>query len=181
MQPHVQSVLPILRPSRYPTILGTRVSSRTLQGKVQLADFFTSMPKAPRTPAQRARRAARDKERYNEDEEFRERTRQHRRNTDGRSVNKRRDIVIDEYFIGKYGRECQNCGHTGPYCHFDWAHWERGDAPKDSKGRRIGFANIVRRFTEEELRAYLDKTRLLCKLCHAEETAQENNAYWAFD
>jgi hypothetical protein len=25
-------------------------------------------------------------------------------------------LVVKDEFEGKYGRECSNCGHTGPYC-----------------------------------------------------------------
>lgn len=93
-----------------------------------------------------------------------------------RSRNKRDEcwVRVLQEFNDVYGRECRGCGHTGPYCHFDWAHYTRDDKVDN-------LANLVARGCLERVEEELKRVRLLCKLCHSEETAKENGWEHAFD
>lgn len=83
-------------------------------------------------------------------------------------------LIVADAFNETYGRECTECGHTGPYCHFDWAHWKR-------EGKRSEISRLLISGNLTGLLKEMPKVRLLCKFCHAEETARETNAAHAFD
>lgn len=85
--------------------------------------------------------------------------------------------IIDHWFTEKNNRECVTCGHTGPYCHFDWDHkqaFTKENKEKDNISYLFSRASIA------DIDAAMERCQLLCKLCHAEKTAREMNHRYAF-
>lgn len=121
-----------------------------------------------------------ERERYHNDPDVYARINKRNKETRKNIRERNMHIVVHEYFIEKYGRGCTRCGHVGPYCHFHWAHWKRGTVPLDKHGKRRYVGKMVHWASAERIRAYLDDCRLLCALCHNEETSNEEDAKWAF-
>lgn len=74
---------------------------------------------------------------------------------------------MDEF--DKRGGVCEYCGYRGIYCHFDWAHKIQED--KEDNISTLMCAGSIKR-----LRPELLKCRLLCKLCHAEESTYDRQS-----
>lgn len=82
-----------------------------------------------------------------------------------------RDAALAKY--RELGCACQQCGRRGPYCWFEWAHVTRA-----SKFRQVS-ALYLR--GPAAVLAEIEKCRLLCCLCHKEETAREEDRDWALE
>lgn len=128
------------------------------------------------TPEQRARRNETARMRWlaNKADADTRRAQTRKAGEKRKAVQKRAWALVLEAFNEKYGRECCECGHTGPYCHFEWAHIKR-----DGKVNNI--SSLCHSGQLTKLEKELPKCRLLCRLCHAEETAAESNWEHAFD
>jgi len=70
--------------------------------------------------------------------------------------------------------QCEECGYKGRMGHFDWAHIDRASKKRDKKGRPVCISQMYSHGVNS-VTAELKKCRLLCKFCHADETADENN------
>lgn len=82
---------------------------------------------------------------------------------------RRRGLMVALREFVARGGACQECGLRSHYGHYEWAHVRR-----DTK--RANIAHLYNA-AEDVLRAELAKCRLLCRLCHADETAREEG--WA--
>ncbi len=74
-------------------------------------------------------------------------------------------LIVREWFDEK-NRECEECKHKGPWCHFEAAHKNRAE-------KLYGISKLVHAGKIEALRAELPKCRLLCLFCHREQTFDE--------
>jgi len=74
--------------------------------------------------------------------------------------------------VAKEGKCCENCGYNNPLG-LDFAHYNREEKYRNQAGKPIGPAMIR---SLPILIAELEKTRLLCAVCHAMETKKENDA-----
>lgn len=68
------------------------------------------------------------------------------------------------------GQSCSNCGYNKDVRCLDFAHYDRTEKLKDTSGCTIDPSKM----TLSQLKNEVDKTRFLCKNCHAEETHQES-------